>query len=122
MTGALAGYADDYAYPYLVFETTEGTQTSVAVEGITFTIANGQLVAGGQTFALSQLSKMYFSTTTTGITNVNTDNDDNGSVDVYDLNGRKVLSNGHFSMGISQLPKGIYIVKSAKSTYKIAVK
>ncbi|MBR7048627.1 MAG: T9SS type A sorting domain-containing protein [Prevotella sp.] len=120
MIGTCASYADDYTYPYLVFETADGTKTSVAVTDGTITIADGQLTMGGQTFSLSDLSKMYFSTTTTGIANVNVD--DNSFVDVYDLNGRKVLSNSQFSILNSQLPKGIYIVKSGSKTYKIAVK
>ena len=120
MIGTCASYADDYTYPYLVFETADGTKTSVAVTEMTITIADGQLSVGGQTFSLSDLSKMYFSTTTTGIANVNVD--DNSFVDVYDLNGRKVLSNSQLSILNSQLPKGIYIVKSGSKTYKIAVK
>ena len=120
MIGTCASYADDYTYPYLVFETADGTKTSVAVTDGTITIADGQLTMGGQTFSLSDLSKMYFSTTTTGIANVNVD--DNSFVDVYDLNGRKVLSNSQLSILNSQLPKGIYIVKSGSKTYKIAVK
>ena len=120
MIGTCASYADDYTYPYLVFETADGTKTSVAVTEMTITIANGQLSVGGQTFSLSDLSKMYFSTTTTGIANVNVD--DNSFVDVYDLNGRKVLSNSQLSILNSQLPKGIYIVKSGRKTYKVAIK
>ena len=120
MIGTYASYADDYTYPYLVFETADGTKTSVVVTEMTITIADGQLSVGGQTFSLSDLSKMYFSTTTTGIANVNVD--DNSFVDVYDLNGRKVLSNSQLSILNSQLPKGIYIVKSGSKTYKIAVK
>ncbi|MBR0489508.1 MAG: T9SS type A sorting domain-containing protein [Prevotella sp.] len=120
MIGTCASYADDYTYPYLVFETADGTKTSVAVTEMTITIANGQLSVGGQTFSLSDLSKMYFSTTTTGIANVNVD--DNSFVDVYDLNGRKVLSNSQLSILNSQLSKGIYIVKSGSKTYKIAIK
>ena len=120
MIGTCASYADDYTYPYLVFETADGTKTSVVVTEMTITIADGQLSVGGQTFSLSDLSKMYFSTTTTGIANVNVD--DNSFVDVYDLNGRKVLSNSQLSILNSQLSKGIYIVKSGSKTYKIAVK
>ena len=123
MIGTCASYADDYTYPYLVFETAGGAKTSVAISEGTITIADGQLTIGGQTFALSDLSKMYFSTTTTGIAEVAVDDNlnDNGCVDVYDLNGRKVLSEGD-SESLSSLPKGIYIVKSGRKTYKIAIK
>lgn len=123
MIGTSASYADDYTYPYLVFETAGGAKTSVAISEGTITIADGQLNIGGQIFALSDLSKMYFSTTTTGIAEVAVDDNlnDNGCVDVYDLNGRKVLSEGD-SESLSSLPKGIYIVKSGRKTYKVAIK
>ena len=123
MIGTCASYADDYTYPYLVFETAGGAKTSVAISEGTITIADGQLTIGGHTFALSDLSKMYFSTTTTGIAEVAVDDNlnDNGCVDVYDLNGRKVLSEGD-SESLSSLPKGIYIVKSGRKTYKVAIK
>lgn len=123
MIGTSASYADDYTYPYLVFETAGGAKTSVAISEGTISIADGQLTIGGHTFALSDLSKMYFSTTTTGIAEVAVDDNlnDNGCVDVYDLNGRKVLSEGD-SESLSSLPKGIYIVKSGRKTYKVAIK
>ena len=123
MIGTSASYADDYTYPYLVFETAGGAKTSVAISEGTITIADGQLTIGGQIFALSDLSKMYFSTTTTGIAEVAVDDNlnDIGCVDVYDLNGRKVLSEGD-SESLSSLPKGIYIVKSGRKTYKVAIK
>jgi len=123
MIGTCASYADDYTYPYLVFETAGGAKTSVTISEGTITIADGQLTIGGHTFALSDLSKMYFSTTTTGIVEVAVDDNlnDNGCVDVYDLNGRKVLSEGD-SESLSSLPKGIYIVKSGRKTYKVAIK
>jgi len=123
MIGTCASYADDYTYPYLVFETAGGAKTSVTISEGTITIADGQLTIGGHTFALSDLSKMYFSTTTTGIAEVAVDDNlnDNGCVDVYDLNGRKVLSEGD-SESLSSLPKGIYIVKSGRKTYKVAIK
>ena len=123
MIGTCASYADDYTYPYLVFETAGGAKTSVTISEGTITIADGQLTIGGHTFALSDLSKMYFSTTTTGIAEVAVDDNlnDNGCVNVYDLNGRKVLSEGD-SESLSSLPKGIYIVKSGRKTYKVAIK
>lgn len=122
MIGTLSAHADDYTYPYLVFETTDGTKTSVAVDGITFTIADGQLVAGGQTFSLADLSKMYFSTTTTGITNVNDSDNVNGEVSIYTLSGISLGKFQNVDAAKTALNKGIYVVKSANTTYKIAVK
>lgn len=114
MMGTLAIYADDYTY--LTFETTDGAKASVSVENMTLTISGTTLTAGSQSFTLSNLSKMYFSTsdeTTTGIkefTNVTLDE----VTDIYDLQGHKVTK--------EQMRKGVYLVKTKNRTYKIVVR
>ena len=122
MIGTLAVHADDYAYPYLVFETADGTKTSVAITDGTITIANGQLTMGGQTFALADLSKMYFSTTTTGITNVNDNVNVNDEVSIYTLSGISLGKFQNVDAAKTALNKGIYVVKTVNTTYKIAIK
>lgn len=114
MMGTLAIYAADYTY--LTFETTDGAKASVSVENLTMTISGTTLTAGSQSFTLSNLSKMYFSTsdeTTTGIeeiTNVALDE----VTDIYDLQGHKVTK--------EQMRKGVYIVKTKNRTYKMLVR
>jgi len=58
-----------YDYPYLVFQTTDGTTYAVSVESLTLDVSNDQLIVtndeGTQSFTLSELSKMYFSTEAT---------------------------------------------------------
>ena len=114
MMGTLAIYAADYTY--LTFETTDGAKASVSVENLTMTISGTTLTAGSQSFTLSNLSKMYFSTsdeTTTGIeeiTNVALDE----VTDIYDLQGHKVTK--------EQMRKGVYIVKTKNRTYKMVVR
>ena len=114
MMGTLAIYAADYTY--LTFETTDGAKASVSVENMTLTISGTTLTAGSQSFTLSNLSKMYFSTsdeTTTGIeeiTNVALDE----ATDIYDLQGHKVTK--------EQMRKGVYIVKTKNRTYKMVVR
>ena len=61
LVGALAAQAIDYTY--LTFETTDGQKASVAVESLTLNISGTTLTAGSQQFTLSNLAKMYFSTT-----------------------------------------------------------
>lgn len=114
MMGTLAIYAADYTY--LTFETTDGAKASISVENMTLTISGTTLTAGSQSFTLSNLSKMYFSTsdeTTTGIeefTNVTLDE----VTDIYDLQGHKVTK--------EQMRKGVYLVKTKNRTYKIVVR
>jgi hypothetical protein len=103
-------------YTYLTFETTDGAKASVAVENLTLTISGTTLTAGSQQFTLSNLSKMYFSTsdeTTTGIEEITNAALDEAT-DIYDLQGHKVTK--------EQMRKGVYIVKTKNRTNKIVVR
>ena len=114
MMGTLAVHAADYTY--LTFETTDGAKASVSVENLTMTISGTTLTAGSQSFSLSNLSKMYFSTadeTTTGIQEVTSVALDEAT-DIYDLQGHKVTK--------EQMRKGVYIVKTKSRTYKMVVR
>ena len=103
-------------YTYLTFETTDGAKASVSVENLTLTISGTTLTAGSQQFTLSNLSKMYFSTsdeTATGIEEINSASIEEAT-DIYDLQGHKVSK--------EQLRKGVYIVKTNSSTSKMVVR
>lgn len=123
MAGALSSQA--YDYPYLIFQTIDGNLQPMAVESLVLTVSDGELVmtndTGTQRFALSQLSKMYFSETLTKIEDLKHDDKDNdGCEAVYDLCGRRVSNSSSFQG--TQLPKGIYIVKKHGIIHKFAVK
>ena len=113
MIGTLTAHAADYTY--LTFETTDGAKVSVEVSSLTIAISGTTLTAGGQSFTLSNLSKMYFSTSdeTSDIKAISTD-ELNEVTEVYDLSGRKVSKD--------QMTKGVYVIKSKSGTCKIAVK
>ena len=103
-------------YTYLTFETTDGAKASVAVENLTLTISGTTLTAGSQQFTLSNLSKMYFSTsdeTATGIEEITSASIEEAT-DIYDLQGHKVSK--------EQMRKGVYIVKTNSRTYKMVVR
>ena len=103
-------------YTYLTFETTDGAKASVSVENLTLTINGTTLTAGSQQFTLSNLSKMYFSTsdeTATGIEEINSASIEEAT-DIYDLQGHKVSK--------EQMRKGVYIVKTNSRTYKMVVR
>ena len=108
--------ADDFHY--LTFETTDGAKASVEISALSMTIDGTTLVAGNQTFPLSNLSKMYFSvsdetSSSTGIRQL-----DNLNLQeilaIYDLQGHKIDK--------EQMKKGVYIVKTQGGTYKIVSK
>ena len=111
--GGLAVQAED-SYTYLTFETTDGAKVSVSVSSqpVTINLDNSTLAIGNETFALADLSKMYFSTQseTTGIQEISSATIDEAA-DIYDLQGHKVTK--------VQMKKGVYIVKTNSKTYKI---
>ena len=111
--GTLTAHAEDYTY--LTFETTDGAKVSVEASSLTITISGTTLTAGSQSFTLSNLSKMYFSSSdeTTGIETLSV-SDWNEITDIYDLNGRKVSKD--------QMQRGVYVIKTTNGTHKIAVK
>ena len=115
----MTAQAEDYAY--LTFETTDGAKVSVAVEGLTLSISETTLTVGTQSFTLTNLSKMYFSTTdesTTGIESISLETLDEAT-DIYDLSGKKIVNSKSSN---SKLPRGVYIVKTKSKTYKIVVR
>jgi len=108
--------ADDFHY--LTFETTDGAKASVEISALSMTIDGTTLVAGNQTFILSNLSKMYFSvsdetSSSTGIRQLDNLNLQE-ILTIYDLQGHKIDK--------EQMKKGVYIVKTKGGTYKIASK
>lgn len=111
--GTLTAHAADYTY--LTFETTDGAKISVEVSSLTIAISGTTLTAGGQSFTLTNLHKMYFSTSdeTSDIKAISTE-ELNEASEVYDLNGRKVSKD--------QMTKGVYVIKSKSGTSKIIVK
>ena len=111
-----AAMADDFHY--LTFETTDGAKASVEISALSMTIDGTTLVAGNQTFPLSNLSKMYFSvsdetSSATGIRQLDNLNSQE-ILAIYDLQGHKIDK--------EQMKKGVYIVKTQGGTYKIVSK
>ena len=114
MLGTLTAHAEDYTY--LTFVTSDGAKTSVSVSSLTMSISGTTLAAGSKTFTLSDLTKMYFSTsdeTATDIKSISV-KDLKEYSEVHDLNGKK--------MSKDKLKKGVYIVKTKTGNYKIVVK
>ncbi len=119
LVGSVLTVQAEDTYTYLTFETTDGSKTSVDVSSlpVTINLDNSTLTIGNQTFALADLSKMYFSTQseTTGIETI-----DNGqwtmdnSAEFYDLQGHKVTK--------AQMKKGVYIVNTNRKTFKIVMR
>ena len=116
LMGSLAAQADT-TYPYLTFELTDGSKASVAISSdISLTFSGMTLTIGQEAFELTNLSKMYFSTsdqTTTGISAVHAIDSDEVEA-IYDLQGRQVSR--------SEMRRGIYIIKTKNGTSKVNVR
>lgn len=117
LAGTLSLKADGYAY--LTFETADGKKVSVPLTSLTLSLSASELTAGAQVFALSDLTKMYFSVsdeTATGIASLPAEvaGESDESAQYYDLRGQRVSR--------EQMRRGIYIVKSNNKTAKIFVK
>ena len=106
-------------YNYLVFTLNDGSEQAIVANGLNITFTDGNLVAATAsetlaTIPLATLQKMQFSESTTGISNLPTDGDDDIKA-IYDLQGRMMPLD-------TQLPKGTYIVKTSRRTIKVHVK
>lgn len=126
ITVCLVGSARAFDYPYLTFQTVDGVQTSVPVGSLVMSVGEGNLIVTNsdlsQIFVLSNLTKMYFSTSAAPTGVGSPVSDDSGDVEVFSTSG---LSIGRFS-GIKDaqmhLPRGIYVVKTSHGVRKVAVK
>lgn len=113
--GVMTAKAQD-SYTYLTFETNEGAKVSVPTQALTITLNETVLTAGNNSFALANLTKMYFSSsdeTTTGIVDITNDMIDEAT-DIFDLKGIKVQKD--------QMKQGAYIIKTQSGTFKVIVR
>lgn len=113
-----------YEYSYLTFQTNDGALTSLSVESIKLSVSDGKLVAsdsnGNYSFLLTDLSKMYFSTSAAGLAQIEADG--SGDVEVFGLTG---VSLGRFpstDAARESLSSGIYVIKGKNKTSKLVVR
>lgn len=116
LLGTLTAQAADY--PYLTLELTDGSKASVSVTSdVILAFSGTTLTVGSESFTLTNLSKMYFSTSdetsVTGISTLDT-TDDNEIVAIYDLKGNKISR--------EQMRRGVYIIKTKKGTSKVTIR
>lgn len=116
LVGTMLMHAEE-TYSYLTFEMTDGKKVSVNAESLKLSVNGNTLTAGTQSFTLTNLSKMYFSTSdesnTSDIEEVSSATLDD-AIEIYDLQGHQVTK--------AQMRKGVYIVKTKERTCKIVVR
>lgn len=110
-------------YPYLTFEQTDGTITTIAATGTTITFNNGNLIASQdgetKTIALTDLNKMYFSATS-AVRNMFAEEE--SDYEIYSIEGCKIGTYKNLSDAQAILNQGIYVVKKSGKTYKTLMK
>jgi hypothetical protein len=115
-----------YDYPYLSFQTSEGTVQSVSVNELIITFSNGQLVLtntdGDQTISLSDLSYMFFSkeANTAGVTRIG--DATNQTVEVFTVNGLALGRFESIQKAKAELKPGLYLMKSNGKTQKVVIR
>lgn len=106
-------------YSYMVFVSSDASETSMAVSNLSFSVSGTTLTvtntATSKTFMLSNLSKMYFSTSANGISCLFASSS-NGSVTVFNLAGIQIGEFSDYSSLIKSLQKGVYIIKQGRET------
>ena len=113
----LAIHADNFEY--LVLEKTDGTNVTFTAVGLTFKFSEGNLVTNeGTTLPLSELNKMYFSHTS-GIRSLALPTT---AATAWTTTGIRVGTYHNTEEALSQLPRGVYIIKSPSGTIKTIVK
>ncbi len=112
-------YAVDY--PWLTFSMTDGSEISVAAEGLTINYSEGNLLLKSatvdQSLATNQVASMRFTTFEAGVEGIN--DILSSEADYFDLSGKKA---GRFSSSEQArkiLPSGIYIVRTKDKTIKV---
>lgn len=125
---AMISKAMAYDYNYLSFETSDGSVVSMDVTSLIITISGTTLTvtntSANQSFTLTNLSNMHFSTTdettdAAGITSLV--DSDCQEVEVYSLSGISMGTFDNLNSAKGNLPKGIYVIKNNDKTYKVTV-
>ena len=138
LTGSLALMADDYQFLTVAHSSVEKSIELASIQKITFEVAAGNVVVttteGEVRFPISEMEKMYFSTTATALEALPLKSEGltlkggqlkvkgDGLLRIYAANGtvqRMAQVQGEASISLENLPKGIYIVNLGDQTIKI---
>lgn len=129
LTVALAGVLSaaawaDEATSALTFELSNGERQVIAAQNLAITIADGTLTAdnGSQalSIAMNELSRFYF-TETSGVEGIEALPSD-GPVEVYNAAGVLVGRYDSLNGCRAELPAGVYVAKTAVSSFKIVIR
>ena len=108
-------------FKYLVFQSYDGTETSVETESLVITFGDGNLVTNKDlVLPLSELNKMFFSNTV-GINDILADEAD-GEVRVFLPSGVECGTYHNMNIARASLHPGVYILKTRSKSVKVIIK
>ena len=111
-------------YDYLTVQKSDGTAVSFPSSGLTITFSGGNMIVTQSgtptTLPLSTLSKMFFGDR--NVSSIQAATQEKASVEVFDLQGRRIAAQMRMADVNTQLPKGVYIVKKGNTSVKVTVK
>lgn len=123
LLGIATTQAEDY--PYMMFQTHDGTVQTLASASLTITFSNGNMVVSNGTeskvIALTDLSKMFFTSDPASVEATQTETM-NEPVEVFTMTGISMGKYESMKQAQATLERGIYVVKSKNKTLKITVK
>ena len=125
-TGAWAQDEEPSYDPVIIIWLNDGSNQQVLFDEMPeFTLDNGVMALKGEvtemSWPLENVDKFTFGYVSTGIRSVKASGLDilSDQMSVYDLNGRMVKQN---IKSLSELPKGVYIIKNGRVTTKVVRK
>lgn len=118
----LLGAAADF--PWLTFSMTDGTEISVASEGLAINYNEGNIFLKSTTVDLSLatdlVNSMRFTNTSSAAALKGvTDDLMNNEADYFDLFGKKIGRFASFETARKELPSGTYIVRNKEKSIKV---
>lgn len=123
LVGVMSASAEEY--PYLSFQTSDGSIVSFGVESLTMTVADGKLLVqngdGSRTFDLGSLSRMFFASDASGIDEAVVPESE-GKKRVYTMSGVYMGSFDSVSDASGKLGRGMYLIKDNNNTTKFVVR
>lgn len=122
--------ASAYDYPYLTFQKTDGSVVDLSVENLVLTVSGNSIVASdgstSTTLTIADLTKMYFSTSSTSGIAETSLSGDSEPVEIFTMSGVSLGSYDNIATAKKNLQKGLFLVKEksngSSKTYKIEVK
>lgn len=108
-------------YPWLTFTFADGSQTSVAADGLHLSYNGGELNLRSdtvaQSFPVASLKSMRFAASSAGVVDITGDSDT--AVELFTMQGLKVGTFASLDNARDRIAPGVYLAKGRNTTLKV---